>query len=192
MKNKSIYFFNDFDSVTDEMLALFCNVLPLERQERIRRYRRPIDKKLSAMSYIILLYALAKDYGIINPEISIGHHGKPYLADYPNIYFNISHCIKGCVCVVLDTRIGVDIQEVRPYSADVAERVCSIDELERIEKANDKALEFTRIWAMKESYVKMTGEGISDNLKSINVSDYKDNIIIYEKEDIVISVCYKV
>ena len=160
-----LYFFNDFESVTDEILASFCSILPTERQERIKRYRIQIDKKLSAVSYMILLYALAMDYGIKYPDISIGTYGKPYLTHYPNIHFNISHCIKGCVCAVSDAPIGVDIQEIRPYSTDIAERVCSVNELKRIEKANDKAIEFTRIWTMKESYVKMTGEGISDNIK---------------------------
>lgn len=186
-----LYFFNDFESVTDEILASFCSILPTERQERIKRYRIQIDKKLSAVSYMILLYALAMDYGIKHPDVSIGTYGKPYLTHYPNIHFNISHCIKGCVCAVSDAPIGVDIQEVRPYLADIAERVCSVNELKRIEKANDKAIEFTRIWTMKESYVKMTGEGISNNIKSINISDYKGNIAIYETEKCVVSVCGK-
>lgn len=187
-KMYKLYFFNDFESVTDEILASFCSILPVERQERIKRYRRQIDKKLSAVSYIILLYALAKDYSIKYPDISIGTHGKPYLTDYPDIHFNISHCVKGCVCAVSDVPIGVDIQEIRPYSSEIAERVCSAEEMKIINNASDKACEFTRIWTMKESYVKMTGEGIYHSLKCIDTSLSK-RFRLYAKNDCFISVC---
>lgn len=187
-KMYKLYFFNDFESVTDEILASFCSILPVERQERIKRYRRQIDKKLSAVSYIILLYALAKDYGIKYPDISIGTYGKPYLTDYPDIHFNISHCVKGCICAVSDVPIGVDIQEIRPYSSEITERVCSAEEMKIINNASDKACEFTRIWAMKESYVKMTGEGIYHSLKCIDTSLSK-RFRLYAKNDCFISVC---
>lgn len=184
-----LYFFNDFDSVNDETLALFYRILPPERQTRINRYRRTIDKKLSAVSYIILLYALAKNYDIKNPEILITEHGKPCLTNYPDIYFNISHCEKGCICAVSDTSVGVDIQEIRPYFSEIAERVCSAEEMNVINSTHNKAREFTKIWTMKESYVKMTGKGISDDIKLINIFNHSQGIVLYEIDDCFISVC---
>lgn len=43
------------------------------------------------------------DYGI---------HGKPYLKEYQDVYFNFSHCSQGVVCAVSINDIGVDIETI--------------------------------------------------------------------------------
>ncbi len=135
---------------------------------------------MSVISYLLLLYALRENYGITNPRIAYGKYGKPYLADYPDIYFNISHYPKACVCAISDKEIGVDIQDIRPFSWDIARRVCCDNELKILESADDKPGLFTKIWSMKESYVKMTGEGIS-KINSVDITAIEDRICIFEK-----------
>lgn len=185
-----LYLFEDFDSITYNFLEKCIAVLPTERAEKARRYRFDIDKKMSVISYLLLLYALRENYGINAPKISYGRYGKPYLTDYPDIYFNISHCPKGCVCAVSDKEIGADMQDIRPFSWNIAKRVCCENELKMLECADDRARLFTKIWTMKESYVKMTGEGIA-SISSVNTTVIRNEIMIFEKDIFVISVSEK-
>lgn len=182
-----LYLFEDLDSVTELFLERCINVLPPERRQKALRYRFDIDRKMSVISYLLLLYTLKENYGITNPRIAYGRYGKPYLADYSDIYFNISHCPKGCVCAVSDKEIGVDIQDIRPFSWDIARRVFCENELKILEFTDDKAKLFTRIWTMKESYLKMTGEGIM-NINSIDSTKIQDQIYIFEEKRIIISI----
>lgn len=182
-----LYLFEDFDSITESFLERCINVLPPERKQKALRYRFDIDRKMSVISYLELLYALRENYNIKNPKIAYGVHGKPYLTEYPDIYFNISHCPKGCVCVVSDHEVGVDIQDIRPFSWDIAKRVCCDNELKVLECADDKARLFTKIWTMKESHGKMTGIGIV-RAKTINTTIRKNEIIIFESNNFVGSI----
>lgn len=181
-----LYLFEDFDSITESFLKRCIDVLPPERRQKALRYRFDIDRKMAVISYLMLLYALRENYNITNPQIVYGVHGKPYLKDDPDIHFNISHCLKGCICAVSDREIGVDIQDIRPFSWDIAKRVCCDNELKMLECADDKARLFTKIWAMKESYVKMTGEGIA-GISSVDTTVIRNEIMVFEKDIFVIS-----
>ncbi|MGN0621070.1 MAG: 4'-phosphopantetheinyl transferase family protein [Porcipelethomonas sp.] len=181
-----LYLFDDFEHITEHFMEQCIAVLPPERKEKAMRYRFEIDRKLSVISYLLLLYALRENYGINNPQIVYGRYGKPYLKDYPDIYFNISHCPKGCICAVSDREIGVDIQDIRPFSWNIAKRVCCERELKILQNATDKDKTFTKIWAMKESYLKMTGNGITDMLFA-DTTKLTNQIDVFENEDYVIA-----
>lgn len=182
-----LYLFEDFDGITEQFLRKCIEVLPQERKTKAMRYRFPIDRKMSVISYLLLLYALRENYGITNPQIAYGTNGKPYLIDRPDIHFNISHCPKGCICAVSDRGIGVDIQDIRPFSWDIARRVCCENELRLLQDNKDKSRMFTRIWTMKESYGKMTGEGIL-HVNSIDITLLESRIYIFECSNFFISV----
>ena len=185
----NIYGFFDLYSVSSDFLSCAVTVLPKERVNRINRYKKIEDKKLSAISYLLCIYALRDCFSLKNPIIETDEKGKPFLRDYPNIHFNLSHCKAGCVCAVSDTAIGVDIQNYVDYSHEVAVRVCSQRELEYIDKSKNKSVAFTKIWAMKESYLKMRGDGICVDLKEVNVFEILDMIRVRVKDTCVIAIC---
>ena len=184
-----IYGFFDISAVSSDFLSCAVTVLPKERVNRINRYKNIEDKKLSAISYLLCIYALRDCFSLKNPIIETDEKGKPFLRDYPNIHFNISHCKAGCVCAVSDKAIGIDIQNYVDYSHEVAVRVCSRQELEYIDKSENKSVAFTKIWAMKESYLKMRGDGICVDLKKADVFEVLDMIRVFIKDDYVIAVC---
>lgn len=129
---------------------------------------------------------MRKDYGITKPHISYGAFEKPYLTEYPGIHFNLSHCPKGCICAVSDKEIGVDIQDIRPFSWDIARRVCCDNELKMLTAADDKAKLFARIWSMKESFLKMTGEGLS-KISTVDTTTFESQIDVWVNNEYVIS-----
>ncbi len=165
-----LYAFFDLDQLNNETLEWCMQHLPEERKVRALRYRREIERKLSVVSYLLLIYALQKEFNLSYPTIAYTDTGKPYLPNYPDIHFNISHCPQGCVCAVSDKPIGVDIQDVRHFSQDIANRCCSTEELRLLAQSADPAACFTQMWSMKESYLKMTGEGIAQSLPAIDTT----------------------
>ena len=165
-----LYAFFDLEQLNNETLEWCMQHLPEERKAKALRYRREIDRKLSVVSYLLLTYALRKEFAISSQTLAYTDRGKPYLPDYPDIHFNISHCPRGCVCAVSDKPVGVDIQDVRPFSQDVANCCCSTGELRLLDRSADPAACFAQMWAMKESYLKMTGEGIGSKLPIIDTT----------------------
>ena len=100
-------------------------------------------------------------------EIETEEKGKPFCRDLPG-HFSLSHSGDYAVCAVSSQPLGVDIQKKVEYRADVSERCFSPDEREQLFKAADRDVEFTRIWALKESYLKASGIGIFTPLSSFS------------------------
>lgn len=160
-----LYLFDQYEQVSEELISRALLLLPEERRTRALRYRRKIDRDNCVITYLMLHYGLRECYGIKSFRMAYGEYGKPYLPDYPDVHFNISHCDTGCAVVVADCPVGVDIQDVRPFSWDIAFRVCSKRELDELERSTDRDKLFTWMWAVKESVGKMKGVGVVDILR---------------------------
>lgn len=155
-----LYLFDEYEEVTEEFIARALRLLPENRRIRALRYRRAIDRWNCVITYLMLKYGLRECFGITSFELAFGKYGKPYLPEYPDVHFNISHCDAGCAVVVADCPVGVDIQDGRPFSWDVARQVCCERELAKLEQCLNRDELFTKMWTIKESYGKMIGEGI--------------------------------
>lgn len=96
--------------------------------------------------------------------LDYGEKGKPYLREYP-FYFNLSHSGEYAVCAVSDQEIGADIQQCVSVNAErLAGRFFSTEEcraLSSCETEEEKRQFFFRLWARKEAYGKLIGEGIA-------------------------------
>lgn len=168
-----VYLFRQTDRLSAAWLDQALASLPRERREKAMRYRLESDRKNCAISYLLLRYALKECFGITEFRIGFGRCGKPFLEQFPDIYFNISHCCRGCAVAVSDEPVGVDIQEIRPFSWKVAERVCCAQELCILEKSNCRERDFIRMWAIKESYVKRIGIGIGYPFWKVDTTSVK-------------------
>ena len=166
MSKVYIYLFENTDKLDDNFVVDNLYKLPAFRQEQCNRYRQEADKKACILSYLLLEKGLRKKYGIDRPVSFIyNEYGKPYLKEYPHIFFNISHCKSGVVCALADAEIGVDIQDVRPFDIDVARRVCSENELRLLSESDNPARLFCKMWTEKESHAKARGIGVAGVLK---------------------------
>lgn len=180
--------FGELERVSEHFIQSALPMLPEERRRKAMHYRQANGRKNCVIAYLMLKIGLKECFQIVDFTLGYGEHGKPYLAEYPDVYFNISHCGCGCAVAVADSPIGVDIQDVRPFNREIAERVCCKEELELMERSSGRDREFTRIWAMKESYVKMTGQGIGCDLTAINALNHK-SIQIRDIANGVIALC---
>ncbi len=92
-------------------------------------------------------------------------YGKPYLADHPNLAFNISHSGSQWVMAVSRAELlGVDIEYCRPRNNFTALVNRCFAEEERLYWHNlsedEKLAGFYGLWTKKEAFVKATGRGI--------------------------------
>lgn len=150
--------------------------LPEERKKKILRLRRERDRKQS-LGAGLLLKQVMKRHGIDDAEITYGIHGKP---EIKGIHFNLSHSHDYVVCAVGNKAVGCDIEKIEKIRERVAERFFTKNEVLYLNSFEDelKVQEFYRIWTMKESYLKMTGEGMSLPLERLEFA-FDDEVKVY-------------
>ncbi len=101
------------------------------------------------------------------PVLAHTEKGKPYFPDYPAVHFNLSHCRGMAVCLLSQHVCGVDVEQRRPLREKVVSRVFSAEERSALEMADDPDFLFTRLWTLKESYVKAIGIGVSYPMREV-------------------------
>ncbi len=131
-----------------------------ERKEKIIRKR--FGREETLLADVLRQYALYDAFGL-RPErqrIAYGAQGKPFLADEKEIFFNYSHSAGMILCAAAKREVGADIQKIKPYNARLAERICSEAELAQLDKAENRAEAFCRIWTAREAAAKLYGTGL--------------------------------
>ena len=136
-----------------------------QRRQQALRYHFERDQRLCVAAYRLLQKALLTEYGIDQaPLMSYDANGKPTLIDWPDIHFSMSHCREAVACVVSDHPVGIDIESFDQYDEAVAARVMSEDEMREIQASPTPDVVFTRLWTMKESLYKLTGDDAGNNI----------------------------
>lgn len=196
--NDKVYIFKNIDEWKDEEVDFFRAELSEERKQKLKKYRKKEDQKLSAMAYLLLRYALVKDFNI-REKITLVQEGfgKPYLQEYKDIYFNFSHCSSCAVCAVSTEKIGVDIEYIAKERLLLSELVLAQEEMELVRCAEKKEETFVRLWVLKESTVKRDGVGLLYGVNHLNFSKdeegifYKYNRIYHTRKinNLYIAVC---
>ena len=130
-----------------------------QRREYALRYRNERDQRLCLAAYRLLQHALLLEYGIEElPVFIYDNSGKPMLQGHPDIHFSMSHCHEAVAVAVSDHPIGIDIETLNHYSQEIAARVMNEKEMKEIIASPQPARAFTRLWTMKESLYKLTGD----------------------------------
>ncbi|MGB9977984.1 4'-phosphopantetheinyl transferase family protein [Methanobacterium sp.] len=148
------------------------------RIKKSSKYFHRKDRNLSLGVEVLLNHALNK-IGINNPVFDIDKYGKPYLKNYSDVYFNLSHSQKYVACAVSDSPVGVDIEYIHDIDLNLSKHFFYGSEYEHILNNNNQNNAFFELWVLKESYMKMTGLGfrlaldefcieISDEIKLIH------------------------
>lgn len=140
-----------------------------QRRLKALHYHFERDQKLSLAVYLLLCEALSKQYGITDkPEFVFGPNGKPLLKDYPHINFNLSHCDYAALCVVSDEPVGCDVETVPSHlDIDLCRQCHNEKEIGHILRSDNPPLAFTTLWTQKEAFLKLTGQGLIDNLPEL-------------------------
>ena len=138
--------------------------VPEERRRLIDRLRLDDDKRRSLGAGLLLGRALA-DAGL-DPAMTVARTeaGKPYFPGCPGVQFSLSHAGDVVLCALSDRAVGCDAEVIDPRRVRVAAHFFAPEENALIDAAvtpHDKAVLFTRLWTLKESFLKVTGRGLS-------------------------------
>lgn len=174
----------------------FCG-LSEQRQQKVEEQRITAGKLCALGAGVLLDYGLRTLYGLREREavFSYGAQGKPYLSEQPYIHFNLSHSGDYALAAFAPVELGCDIQKTgqRAKSAQIAARFFSQEE----QRALASGMDFYRIWARKESYLKLNGEGMALDMRSFSVvegeMDLPDGRCYFEDyalPDYRLAVCY--
>ncbi|WP_321492446.1 4'-phosphopantetheinyl transferase superfamily protein [uncultured Desulfobacter sp.] len=166
-------FYTRADQISDlSLLRQYRDYLSLEEIQKADRYLKPEDRHLSLVSKALVRYLLSRVTGL-NPKMlcfSVNEYGKPFLAGWPDIHFNLSHSHGAAVCALCrGTAVGVDLEDVeRRMALSVAKRffcTCEAELVSQVPDAEKRKL-FFDIWTLKEAYVKAVGRGLTLALDS--------------------------
>lgn len=188
------YIFDDIENFTDSDFFQTIQYASNDRIEKITKYKFMIDKKVSLIAYLLLIYGLKKEFGIKKiPEILTEKIGKPYFKN-SNILFNLSHTRNGVICSIYKNRVGCDIENIVEKIIPAKSILCP-NEMEMI---GENTRYFTKIWTLKEAYSKCTGLGLTEKLNNIDFSRFINNKIFKindylffsdNKQDLNYSIC---
>ncbi len=126
------------------------------RKEKILKLKQPEDRKRSLRAGLMIHENLLR-YGKNLEDIVISNNGRPSIE---GIDFNISHSGKYVIMAISDSGVGCDIEHIRDRNVTPAKKCFSDNELSWMNESEDATLSFYRIWTARESYIKLTGEGI--------------------------------
>ena len=136
------------------------DLVGIRRREKVIRYRMPDDRKRSLGAGIIIRYS---------------DNEKPVV---DGLFFNVSHAGDYVVGVLSDCEVGCDIEKNANAPLEVAEHYFYHSELAYIKAAKNKDKAFFTLWTLKESYMKMTGRGMSLPLDSFEVVPTADGFVL--------------
>ena len=158
-----------------EVFTHYGNMVDDTRKSKIEQCRNEEDKKRSLLAgYLIQAGVrewIGEESGLhsampLSLSYIFGENGKPYLADYPGLYFSLSHSGSYVIAAFSEKEVGIDIQYHKPMRCDMAKRFFSKEDNEWLQgfDADGKVDAFYRLWAVKEAYMKLTGEGMRQGL----------------------------
>lgn len=139
-----------------------------ERRAKVLRYRFKKDQCLSLGAGLLCAHAL-QEAGVDDLTLGFGTYNKPYLLHCPNIHFNLSHSGTMVLCAVASQEVGADVEKCHEYDSGVADYAFAHSERSWIQAQDDSAEAFSRMWVRKESYLKLQGTGLTDDIKAFAV-----------------------
>lgn len=181
-----IYVMKFSGNIEKSIFQSLLRLIDKHKQERIKRFIRLRNMYSSLLGDLLIRYVIMRNIGIANDKISFStnEYGKPYLNNYNDFHFNISHSNDWIVCVVDDKPVGVDIEKIRPINFNIAKQFFSKEEHCDIlaQHQSNRLSYFFSLWALKESYIKATGKGLSLPLNAFTLKLLNDNKIKFKPE----------
>ena len=170
----------NIETIEDAQYRNYFDCASLQRQKKAMRYRRKEDSIRCIMGEVLLKKAL-KEYGedISHYQIKARKHGKPYLEpageNIRELYYNISHSGKS------DNEVGIDVEKITDKATGIARRFFTEGENRYIAQSDCPDEAFTRLWTIKEAYIKYLGTGLSKDLKSFEINISGDKVEITDQ-----------
>ena len=129
----NIYLANTDQLADPAVFERLYQSVPAHRREKIDAMKFAKGKQQCLGAWLLLMRGL-KETGICEKDISLsyGPVGKPFLKDYPEVFFNLSHSGNRVFCAISDREVGCDVEQIRKADLSVASRFFSQEECQEI------------------------------------------------------------
>ncbi len=171
------------DKFNPSLMSELMNFVDPSKQIKLRRFFRTEDKLRGLFADLLIRHLIMQRVGLDHKDISFGtnEYGKPYLIDFDDFHFNISHSGEWVVVAIDDRPVGVDVEEIQDIDLDIAKNYFSdIEHRDLMAKKNPNDYFFT-LWSLKESYIKILGKGLSHPLNAFSIEFVNDNEIVIKE-----------
>lgn len=151
-----------------------------QRREQALKFAHENGSRLSLAVYLLLMEGLRKEYGITEPPVfDYLEGGKPVIKGHPEIYFSFSHSGNVALCAIDSRPVGADMETSRKITPSLIAYTMNDEEQALIASAPESLSAFLALWTKKEAVLKLTGEGIRNDMKSVLVN--AENIVFETK-----------
>ncbi len=162
---------------------LLLDHISSRRREKVLRYRRTADRRLSLYAALVLGMGLSRLSGLPASRLSFDcpRGKKPTCPTLPSYDFSLSHTEGAVLCCIAEGekegKVGCDIEGITAPPWEIMPRIFHPEEIAYIQKmgpmasGSEKGQEqgFFEIWTRKEAYVKQLGTGLTDHLNRLNL-----------------------
>lgn len=167
------YSFSEKHSLKHELMPFFSE----HRLGKIGRlllnpqYSSLSEKHISALEQSaaaeLAICAAMKNSGrpFAPPDYAYKESGQPTIQ---NGHISISHTEGYAACAIAREPVGIDVERGHTFSKAAAKRILSPQEELMSDSTNADEL-LSRIWTVKESFLKMTGEGIPGGMRTLEL-----------------------
>lgn len=156
-------------------VARWYVMLDPEERARADRFRFTPDRHSFIAAHALLRSMLSDATGRATRtwRFVTSAYGKPALAPSlcnSDLQFNISHTRGWVACAIARVAVGVDVEVVDRDAATEVRGVFSPHEVGLLDGqvGEQMATTFTRLWTLKEAFIKATGEGLRRPLDSFS------------------------
>lgn len=151
--------------------------LSVHEMERAEQFRSSLhrDRFLAGRIYVRLMMGRHLGLSPARVVLGSGEHGKPLLTRDDRLSFNFAHAENVALLGLTPMRaVGVDLEFVRPLGnrASVQRTVLADREIAELDvlPASRQLDAFFAMWVCKEAVVKLTGAGLSQDLRAFEVA----------------------
>jgi 4'-phosphopantetheinyl transferase len=172
-------------NIGNHLFNQFSNLISNEKRERMKRLLNLCDINRTLIGDLLIRFLVCQKYKISNEEIRFiyNEYGKPFVENFSDFHFNISHSGEWVVCGTANSNVGIDIEKVSEIEAlKLANEFFSDEEFYDISSMNsDEQINyFYDIWTLKESYIKTIGKGLYIPLNSFSIKKESRTLISYK------------
>lgn len=156
------------DKVDSLDLDLALAQVSEQRREQALRFRFDSGRRLCLAAYLLLMEGLQKEYGITEkPVFDYSEKGKPSIIGHPDIYFNFSHSGNIALCALSNQPVGADVETLRKITPSLIRFTMNDNEQTQIHSSANPTIQFLFFWTRKEALLKLTGDGIRNDIKDV-------------------------
>lgn len=139
-----------------------------QRREQALRFRFESGRRLCLAVYLLLMDSLREEYGLDEPPVfDYSPEGKPFIPAHPDIHFSFSHSGNVALCAICDRPVGADVEVPRKISPSLIRYTMNHDEQAQISVSENPTMQFLHFWTRKEALLKLTAEGIRNDMKTV-------------------------